>query len=80
MVNVDKKRMTEAVGHLLSNSIKCSTQGGVVHVSVELVEKDVDGKVEKYAKILVRDYGQGFTPVTYSKLLSFYYVFSILPY
>ena len=62
-VEADKRRMTEALGHLLSNAVKFSPRGGVVQVSVELVEQELDGALQKYAKINVRDEGRGIAQV-----------------
>ncbi|WP_084267657.1 PAS domain-containing sensor histidine kinase [Azohydromonas lata] len=60
-VRVDRGKLSQALGNVLSNAYKYSPQGGDVHVSVRCEPAGVAGAAEQRVGLVVGDQGMGMT-------------------
>ena len=68
IVNVDKKRMTQAIRLLLDNAFKYTPKHGKVTVSVDHVQHSPDALSQQYYRVVVTDTGRGMTQDQLSSL------------
>lgn len=71
-VRVDRAKMAQAFGNVLSNAYKYSPQGGDVHISVRREQCGWDG-AERRIGLLVRDEGIGMAPEQLARVSERFY-------
>lgn len=63
MVNIDTKRIEQALGNLMTNAIRYTPSGGTITISLSATNKDKTHKIDESSLVLsVADTGEGIAP------------------